>query len=58
MNYEIFLNKEDQRSYSLLRHLEESPTLSGTFIALREELSMSNLSNRGVQIDRKQSKKH
>lgn len=42
MNYEIFLNKEDQRSYSLLRHLEESPTLSGTFIALREELSMSN----------------
>ena len=25
MNYEIFLNKEDQRSYSLLRHLEESP---------------------------------
>lgn len=42
MNYEFFLNKEDQRSYSLLRYLEERPNLSSSFSNIREELTMSN----------------
>lgn len=42
MNYEFFLGKEEHRSYSLLKYLEESNSLSETYGELQEELAMSN----------------
>lgn len=41
MNYEFFLSKEDYRSYSLLKYLEESSNLSESILKIQEELSLS-----------------
>ncbi|WP_270660445.1 helix-turn-helix domain-containing protein [Enterococcus thailandicus] len=41
MNYEFFLSKEDHRSYSLLKYLEESSNLSEPILKIQEELSLS-----------------
>lgn len=42
MNYECFLNREDCRSYLLLRHLEECVELSDNLLKIQEELGMSS----------------
>lgn len=41
MNYEFFLSKDDYRSYSLLRYLEEAVNLSEPILKIQEELSLS-----------------
>ncbi|MBO0462414.1 MULTISPECIES: helix-turn-helix domain-containing protein [unclassified Enterococcus] len=41
MDYEFLLNKEDRRSYNLLKYLERSVTLTESLSKLQEELELS-----------------
>jgi hypothetical protein len=42
MNYGVFLNKDDQRCYSLLKYLEKSVTLSESLLKIQEDMGFSS----------------